>query len=463
MIHYIQIFLALNICLIVFDAHEHLRHNITEHFVGNFLCCLDRAAISDRFTLFCLSESSFFMFQDLHHFLHYHSSNQDLVNSHSFNLRLQQKEEWKSTGGLLDHNHFVIDSNSRRAALIDVQDTHPELLLFSFGIAEQCSRQEKMLKLLTSGSIEVEGGLLDLSVLYDLMGPQQPMTDLGQQPLASYSRWFFTDAESQQSLVYPTREFYFNEPLLDLVGDRSSCAENTYHLDGQLQYNCTETEMNDILSVVSDLYLSKNTIKSSKQTMLVPYFERRRRVCSNTDSSKLATERVVPPKSHEKVKGKTLQKRKTSTRTGKERDIHCNSYLHACESLLSIIVDRKQQGRSAIVSLKKSGTQLPQLLTQISTSIAGTGIAVVLSVVCRVACNRVPFCPSKLFSTGLGLGLVWLSWAVNKLRDTVISISKTSGKLGAKEEEMMDHLDRNLKDIYFRAAALTAVAVLRLA
>lgn len=153
-------------------------------------------------------------------------------------------------------------------------DTHPELLLLGFGIAEQCTRQEKILKLIASGSIEVEGRLLDLSMLYDLMGPQQPMADSPQQPFASYSKWCFRDAESQQSLIYPTREFYFNEPLLDLVGDRSSCRENTYYPDGQLQYNCTGPEMTDMLSVFSDLYFSKSTNKSSKLTMLVPYFER---------------------------------------------------------------------------------------------------------------------------------------------------------------------------------------------
>lgn len=74
-----------------------------------------------------------------------------------------------------------------------------------------------------------------------------------------------------------------------------------------------------------------------------------------------------------------------------------------------------------------------------------------------------PFCTSKLLSTGLGLGLVWLSWAVSRLRDTVVAMSRSSGKLGAKEEEMMNHLDRNLKDIYFRAMALMAVVVLKVA
>lgn len=77
--------------------------------------------------------------------------------------------------------------------------------------------------------------------------------------------------------------------------------------------------------------------------------------------------------------------------------------------------------------------------------------------------GRVPFCASKLLNTGLGLGLVWLSWAVNRLRDTIVNISKNSGKLGLKEKEIMKNLDTSVKEIFFRAAALMAVMVLRLA
>ena len=83
---------------------------------------------------------------------------------------------------------------------------------------------------------------------------------------------------------------------------------------------------------------------------------------------------------------------------------------------------------------------------------------------CKVASGRVPFCSSKLLNTGLGLGLVWLSWAVNKLRDTIVMINKNANKKkGLKDEEMMKKLDRSVKEIYFRAAALMAVMVLRLA
>ncbi|XP_047942208.1 uncharacterized protein LOC125189067 isoform X2 [Salvia hispanica] len=366
--------------------------------------------------------------KELHRFLQYRSPNQDLVNSKSFNLCLQQKDELKFS------------------------DVHLESLLLGFGIAEQCTRHEKILELLASGSIKVENGLLELSMLYDMMGPRNLITDSAQQPLTSCGERCICAAES---LVYPARELYMNEPKLNIVGDRSSCREHMLQHMGD--------DMTHMVPIISDLHFSKNTVTSRRRAMLVPYFEWRRRGRSNMDPSKLATEKVEPLNSHVKEKVKTSQKRKASPKTMKERDIPSNSYLYACESLLSIIVNRKQQGRNAIASLKKSGPQLNDLLTGFSASIAGTGVAVVLGVVCRVLCNQVPFCASKLLSTGFGLGLVWLSSAVNRLKNTVISISKSSGKLGAHEEEMMDQLDRNLKDVWFRVAAVMTVAVLQLA
>lgn len=166
--------------------------------------------------------------------------------------------------------------------------------------------------------------------------------------------------------------------------------------------------------------------------------------------------------SPEKVKVKPSQKK--NKKVARERDLFKKNYLHACESLLSLMVDKRRHRKTAILSLKKSGPELPELLTQFSASIAGTGLAVLLSVICKLACGRgVSFCAYKLLNTGFGFGLVWLSWAVNKLRDTIVSMNKNTGKLGLKDEEMIQKVDKSLREVYFRAAALLAVAVLRLA
>lgn len=163
--------------------------------------------------------------------------------------------------------------------------------------------------------------------------------------------------------------------------------------------------------------------------------------------------------SPEKVKLKPS--RKKNKKINKERDLYKN-HSHACESLLSLMVDKKRRWKTAIPSLKKSGPELPELLTQISAGIAGTGLAVLLSVICKLACGRVLLSASSLFNAGLGFGLVWLSWAVSKLKATIVFISKNAGKMNLKEEEMIQKLDKSIRDIYFGSAAVLAVAVLSL-
>ncbi|XP_073143801.1 uncharacterized protein [Henckelia pumila] len=387
--------------------------------------------------------------KDFQHCLPCHGSNQDVISP----LTL------KSPSGFDCNCVARSGSNILRPVLIDgVQGIHQDSVLFSYGIAEQCARQENILKLLASGSIGVEGGLLDKSLLYDMVRSQPFIADFPL--LTSHSRRLVNDCETQQSLIYPTKELYLDEPVVEIPGDFCSCTESSFNPDGQLMRGSSMTEINDMISVISDIYLTKNTNKSFRQTMLIPYFERRRRASINTNAAKLPTEKVGSLKSHDKVKKKAPQKKKTGTKTYKERD---TSYVHACEILLSILVDKNQPGRSALQSLKKSSPELPQLLTRFSASIAGTGIAVIAAVVCKVACSSAaPFCAAKILSMGFGLGLISLSWAVHNLRDTIISIGKTSGKLGADDEKMMGLLEINMKDIYFRVVALMAVAVLRL-
>ncbi|KAI5399316.1 hypothetical protein KIW84_064613 [Lathyrus oleraceus] len=234
---------------------------------------------------------------------------------------------------------------------------------------------------------------------------------------------------------------------------------------------CTEHDKtlhcitSEAAEAVTESYLSESTHKGEKQFMLVPHFSRlnQNEVEARSHSSTLDIHSTltVPLKSLEKVKVKPS--RKKNKKVARERDLFKKNYIHACESLLFLMTDKSHHRETAILSLKKSGPELPELLTQFSAGIAGAGLAVVLSVICKLACGRVPFCASKVFNTGLGFGLVWLSWGVNKLRNTIVNISKNTGKMRLKDEDMIQKVDKSLKEVYFRAAALLVVAVLRLA
>ncbi|MBA0833460.1 hypothetical protein Goarm_005901 [Gossypium armourianum] len=354
----------------------------------------------------------------------------------------------------LRDNRHLSGSLNAYTCLVLIADAYLDTARFSFRIAEKCIRHEKILKFLMSGSNELENGELDLSLLSDLMGLQPLMFGVHQQPYAS-------------SLIYPSSKIDYQVPLPDFLGEMIHYSKITVNPDGQVVLTATGTEMKDILSIVAAFYLSSNSTKSRNQFSLVPYFDRKRitkaRTGTNLSSPQSEVASIAPMKSPEKIKQKPSPKKNASRKLASERDLYKKNYFHACECLLSLIVDKRQHGRTAILSLKKSGPELPQLLSQFSAGIAGTGLAVLLSVIWKVACWRVPFCTPKLFSASIGFGLVWISWAVNQLRDTVVHISKNTSKSGLKEEEMVERVEKSVNQIYFRAATLMAIAVLRFA
>lgn len=162
-----------------------------------------------------------------------------------------------------------------------------------------------------------------------------------------------------------------------------------------------------------------------------------------------------------KTRLRSLPKKKSDPKAGQKRELHRKSYFHSFETLLSIIFDNRRHAKTAVLELKRSSPELAPLLTQFSATIAGTGIALIFSVLYKVASGRVPFCTSRLLNTGLGLGLVWLSWAVNRMRDTISHISRNSRKLA--EEDILRNLDTSVRQVYYRAATLMVLVMIRLA
>ncbi|XP_076882644.1 uncharacterized protein LOC143531183 [Bidens hawaiensis] len=374
--------------------------------------------------------------KDLQHLLPNYELRDDVTRSSRIYTGPQQNPgPSKLLSGLYANHHLdLVDPTITKPALINIQDCCPNSTLLSFKFSQ-------------SGLTEVGTDGPDLFSLSGLTG-LQPVT-------AVYNSSVLDMGQMNSQLIYQDPDFDSRERLIDFVGDLVRPSEITIHEDGRVSLMGMRTEMKDILSVLAEFYLSKSS--TSWRKSLVPAVQ-----LDYGSAVELETVIVAPPKSPEKVKLKPSPKKKGARNKTTIR--HRSNYSQACESLLSIIVDKNRSGKSAIPLLKKTGPVLPNLLTQFSASIAGTGIAVLFSVMCKVASGRVAFCSSKIFNTGLGLGLLWLSWAVNSLRDTVVMISKNSNKkTGLKDEEMMKSLDRSVKEIYFRAAALMAVMVLRLA
>ncbi|KAJ7977453.1 Helicase [Quillaja saponaria] len=278
------------------------------------------------------------------------------------------QESLKSESGWLSNQFVKIDPVVHRPVLIDVQETHPDSVLFSFGIAEQCTRHDKILQFLMSGTSETDSGGFDISWMPDLMG-LQPLTNDLDKPFAT-------------SFIYPNCKSV-QKPFLDFVGDLGCNSNVIVHPDGQALFMGSGAEMKDLLSVVAEFYVSKNSLKWRKKTVLIPHYPRLNINEAGTEvllsSFNVQATTIAPLKSPEKIKVKPSPK-KNRKKLGRERDLYKKNYFHACESLLSLMVDKKQRRKTAILSLMKSGPELPELLTQFSVGIAGTGLAVLFSV-----------------------------------------------------------------------------------
>eukprot|EP00258_Populus_trichocarpa_P024266 XP_024440285.1 uncharacterized protein LOC7466273 isoform X2 [Populus trichocarpa] len=391
------------------------------------------------------------VFKDCQPYLPSQGTRQEITRLNSLVLKLHQHEEpWRPMNRFCESNRFTeIDSTVRTPTLIDVQDARPDSVLFSFGIVEKCTRQEKILQFLMSESNKLERDGFDLSLLSELMGLQTVMFDAQQL--------------SHSPLIYPSGQLDAPKSLVDFVADMVCSSKLTVLPDGRVLLTGSGTEMKDVLSTVAEFYLSKNSTMWKKQSMLIPKLTRfdTSKVDANITGSSFKARDASSATLKSPVKIKPSRKKKNNRKGGRERDLYKRNYFHACESLLSLMMD-KRRGKTAVLLLKKSGPELPELLNQFSVGIAGAGLALLFSIICRVACGRVSFCASKLFSTSVGLGLVWLSWAVSKLKDTVVYISKHASKLGLKDEEIMGIVNESFRDIYFRAVTVMAVAVLRL-
>ncbi|TVU17891.1 hypothetical protein EJB05_33952 [Eragrostis curvula] len=347
-----------------------------------------------------------------------------------------------------------------KAALVDVQDPHPDSVQLSLGIAEQCARQEKILKVLMSGSDVKE---LDESLLAEITGQQTLAINLGSQPYIPDDKLSIFEFGLDEPLQYlPEKHLVIPDPLVDFVQTYGSALN--IDPNGRFLFTVNGDEMRNLLSVFLAFNMSKREATGCKAAYLVPYFDRKRLARANAQvlSSKLASTVSATSKSAD-VKSKPSLKKKQKGKNIKERDLHQRNYIYASEAFLSILLDRDKSS-STILSLKKAGPEITELLTQCSIGIAGTGLAILLSVLCKMAAGmRTPYASARLLSTSVGFGLFWLSWAVNGLRDTITSIFRSPSDMNLEEDEIAVRIQKSTNEILFRAVTLLAITALKFA
>ncbi|KAJ4769015.1 Drebrin-like protein [Rhynchospora pubera] len=394
--------------------------------------------------------------------------------SPSLSFSQQQSQELKAFIPSQSQFQFLPNPNPNpNPVLIDVQvqDSRgpgDDSVLFSFGIAEQCTRHEQILRYLMSGSStpSAPDHLSNLSHLLGFHPCHQPLTPQDRRLLLLLASNTTTTMDQDQA-----------DSFARFLSRMSASSLLSVDPVGRILFSGSPAEMKDLLSILAEFDLpfththtSPSPPAPSKLSLLVPYFDRTRFHAKAADKDSLLhfpTQTVAPSK-----RTKSQQKKQQKKHTSYNRDIFQKNYFHTCESLLSLLLDKSSTstGRAAgtsttILSLRKLGPEISHILTSFSIGIAGTGLAVLLSVACKMAGPgaRVPLSAARVFNTGFGLGLFWLSWAVNGLRDTIVQVFKGSSKLKIKDDQMTLEVERSMKDVLFRAGALVALAALRFA
>lgn len=366
--------------------------------------------------------------------------------------RLDYSWRWSDT--LLEHYDKLlkVDSVVTRPVIIDLHGSQPDSILISHGISENFSRNEKVLQILASPFCETQECQLDLSLLSPDVGLQSP----NWQPRA-FSHYdlgvSYDEEETVPSIIIPRCGLHTAIHSLDYTGHLSHNLKTVTGSNNQVLFKGIRSEVKDILSIIDQYNLMGKQHLRRKQSV-VPYYFRRIKVASKSKATASSTTKVRSP---EKVMNKPSSR--SSSKLRHQRPPYANS--HACEILLSLVVNKGQHEKTMLLSLKKSGPELPELLTHFSVLIAGTGLSVLLTVVAKMACGGLPISSSKVLSTCIGFGLLRLSLGVNKLRDTIINIGKSSGKLKLVDESIMK-VDESMNAIFCRAAILMVLMFLKL-
>ncbi|CAO2839710.1 unnamed protein product [Amaranthus hypochondriacus] len=398
-------------------------------------------------------------YKDFSQLLPSSGSRQELTRSNIFSLMpYEQDNLFKSMNGVYRLSQFAGAAPIKRMPLpSDVPDKQTDHIVFSYGIDELWSKRKQLLEFMMSGSNEFEKEYLE-SLFPDLVDINATAADMHLLHLASDDFESKNISGPNTHLLHPSGSYYDLEANSDLVHDLP-CPTIS---DLKLPIVDSMIDVKDMVSVLEEFKVKDS---AWRKQVLVPNFGWSATIDLQDEFLKVDSPIAAPLKSPEKVKRKQSSRRKNKRGAG-DRDPYKTNSVQACELLLSLMMDKNRNQKSLTNSIKKAGPALPLLLTQFSASITGTGLAVMFTVLYKMACGSITLsitlCTSNLLTSGLGVGLFWLSGSVNKLRDTVVYIGKNSTKAELGNEVMMK-VDKSVNDIFFRTATLMVVFVLRLA
>lgn len=142
-----------------------------------------------------------------------------------------------------------------------ILDCHPTLKPFTFPTSEKPTRHGEVLHFHISGSNNSEKVPGDMPLLSNSVDLQAITNELVSQKVTS-------------SLFHPNGELYSQQPLGVFIGNLAQDSKITIYPDGRVEFTGSGSDVKDLLSMVAEFYLSRNSTNWRTQSLLVPHFNR---------------------------------------------------------------------------------------------------------------------------------------------------------------------------------------------
>eukprot|EP00250_Pteridium_aquilinum_P007155 c16936_g1_i1 orf=175-1563(+) len=112
---------------------------------------------------------------------------------------------------------------------------------------------------------------------------------------------------------------------------------------------------------------------------------------------------------------------------------------------------------------KEKYAELLNVLNQIAVGLAGSGLAIVLFVASRMLSLNATLDSIKLLSLLRGVGLLWLSSALQKFSSVVRLMAESGGKARPERKEQLAKLREEVHSVTFKVCTIVMLSMVRLA
>lgn len=337
------------------------------------------------------------------------------------------------------------------STLVDVQESSNGYVVFKFGTTQLYDDPPRFI----SSSVahdksttytDADREVIDCTAIVYRM-PEQSA-------LVSPFRWGYHahEASMQRSLKLPTSTFIPGKSVgLPMNLNQSHRSGNLAdHLVKDLEFG--NESIADFLHISSsDAEMAKLLPKNINLEDVSPQF-------TNLNTGVVQSMKSSTVRRADRVGKKARSGHKKST-----RDLYRSSSFQLYELIFSYpFMDSNKASLTWKAIPKEKYAELFDVLNQIAVGLAGSGLAIMLFVASRMLCLNATLDSTKFMSLLRGVGLLWLSSALQKFGAAVRLTAEFSGKGRPERKEHLAMLRKEVQSVTFKLCTMVMLSMVRL-